>query len=61
MLGTCHGQQQVLSLSSRKHMQESTLKAVLTQELLQHAERCMRHDDVVRKILLADLNPILDE
>jgi len=60
--GTCHGQQKVLSLSSRKHTQEITLpKAVLTQELLLHAERCMRHDDVVREILLAESNLILDE
>jgi len=29
--------------------------AVLTQELLLHAERCMRHEDVVKKILLAGL------
>jgi len=33
---------------------ESTLSmAVLTQELLLHAERCMRHDDVSKKIMLA--------
>jgi len=30
--------------------------AVLTQELLLHAERCMRHEDVLKKILLAGLN-----
>ena len=55
-LGTCHGQQQVLSLSSPKtHAgKESTLlMAVLTQELLLHAEICMRHEDVSKKIMLA--------
>ena len=35
--------------------------AGLTQELLLHAERCMRHEDVVKKILLAGLNRTLDE
>ena len=35
--------------------------AVLTQELLLHAERCMRHEDVVVKMLLAELNSTLDE
>ena len=43
---------------------ESTLPmTVLTQELLLHAERCMQHEpeDVVKKILLAGLNRILDE
>jgi len=41
---------------------ESTLPmAVLTQELLLHAERCMRHEDVVVKMLLAELNSTLDE
>jgi len=41
---------------------ESTLPmAVLTQELLLHAERCMRHEDVSKKIMLADLNRTLDE
>jgi len=40
---------------------ESTLPmAVLTQELLLHAERCMRHEDV-SKIMLAGLNHTLDE
>jgi len=40
---------------------ESTLPmAVLTQELLLHAERCMRHEDVVAKILLAGLNRTFD-
>ena len=34
--------------------------AVLTQELLLHAERCMRHKDVF-KILLAGSNRTLDE
>ena len=34
--------------------------AVLTQELLLHAERCMRHEDV-SKIMLAGLNHTLDE
>jgi len=41
---------------------ESTLPmAVLTQELLLHAERCMRHEDVCKKIMLARLNRTLDE
>jgi len=41
---------------------ESTLPmAVLTQELLLHAERCMRHEDVYKKIMLAGLNRTLDE
>jgi len=35
--------------------------AALTQELLLHAERCMRHEDVVQKILLAGWNRTLDE
>jgi len=35
--------------------------AVLTQELLLHAKRCMRHDDVSKKIMLAGLNRTLDE
>jgi len=36
---------------------ESTLPmAVLTQELLPHAERCVRHEDVCNKIMLAGLN-----
>ena len=34
---------------------------VLTQELLLHAERCMRHEDVSKKIMLAGLNRTLDE
>ena len=55
MLGTCYGQQHVLSLSSQKHTQ--VRKAHCSwQELLLHAERCMRHEDVVKKILLAGLN-----
>ena len=41
---------------------KSTLPmAVLTQELLLHAERCMRHEDVSKKIMLAGLNRTLDE
>jgi len=41
---------------------ESTLPmAVLTQELLLHAERCTRHEDVSKKIMLAGLNRTLDE
>jgi len=41
---------------------ESTLPmAVLTQELLLHAERCMQHEDVSKKIMLTGLNRILDE
>jgi hypothetical protein len=41
---------------------ESTLPmAVLTQELLLHAKRCMRHEDVSKKIMLAGLNCTLDE
>ena len=41
---------------------ESTLPmTVLTQELLKHAERCMRHEDVSKKIMLAGLNRTLDE
>ena len=35
--------------------------ALLTQELLLHADRCMRHEDVSKKIMLADLNRTLDE
>ena len=35
--------------------------AVLTQELLLHAERCMRHEDVSKKIMLAGLNRTSDE
>jgi len=35
--------------------------AILTQELLLHAERCMRHEDVSKKIMLAGLSPTLDE
>jgi len=34
---------------------------VLTQELLLHAERCMRHEDVSKKIMPAELNHTLDE
>jgi len=42
--------------------QENTLPmAVLTQELLLHAERCMRHEDVSKKIMLVGLNLTLDE
>jgi len=41
---------------------ESTLPmAVLTQEVLLHAKRCMRHEDVSKKILLAGLNCTLEE
>jgi len=41
---------------------ESTLPtAVLTQELLLNAERCMRHEDVSKKIMLAGFNCTLDE
>jgi len=44
---------------------ESTLPmAVLTQELMLHAERCiimmMRHEDVSKKIMLAGSNRTLD-
>ena len=35
--------------------------AVLTQLLLLHAERCMRHEDVSKKFMLAGLNRTLDE
>jgi len=35
--------------------------AVLTQDLLLHAERCMRHEDVSKKYMLAGLNRTLDE
>jgi len=35
--------------------------AVLTQELLLHAESCIRHEDVSKKIMLAGLNRTLDE
>ena len=35
--------------------------AVLTKELLLHAERCMRHEDVSKKIMLARLNCTLDK
>ena len=34
---------------------------VLTQELLLHAERCTRHEDVSKKFRLAGLNRTLDE
>ena len=34
---------------------------VLTQELLLHAKRCMRHEDMSNKIMLAGLNRTLDE
>ena len=41
---------------------ESTLPIVVpTQELLLHAQRCMRHEDVVENILLAGLNSTLYE
>jgi len=41
---------------------ESTLlMAVLTQELLLHAERCMRHEDVSKTIMLSGSNRTLDE
>jgi len=35
--------------------------AVLTQELLLHAERCMRHEDVSKQFMPAGLNHTLDE
>jgi len=35
--------------------------AVLTQELLLHVERCMRHEDVSKTIMLAGLNRTFDE
>jgi len=35
--------------------------AVLTQELLLYAERCMRHEDVSRTIILAGLNHTFNE
>ena len=42
--------------------EESTLSmAVLTQKLLLHADRCLQHEDVVKKILLAGSNRTLDE
>jgi len=53
---------QVLSLSSRKHMQ--VRNAHCPWQLLQGvvaAERCMRHEDVSKKIMLAGLNRTLDE
>ena len=41
---------------------ENTLPmVVLTQELFLHAERCMRHEDVSKNIMLAGLNHTLDE
>jgi len=41
---------------------ESTLPmAVLTQKLLLHAKRCMQHEDVSNRIMLAGLNRTLDE
>ena len=43
---------------------ESTLPMALltrTQESLLHAERCIRHEDVSKKIMLAGLNHMLDE
>ena len=42
--------------------QEKTLPmAVLTQKLLLHAERCMRLENVSKKIMLAGINRTLDE
>jgi len=35
--------------------------AVLTQEFLLHAKRCIRHEGVLNEILLAGLERILDE
>ena len=35
--------------------------ALLTQELLLHAERCMRHGNVSKTVMLAGLNRTLDE
>jgi len=35
--------------------------AEITQELLLHAERCMRHEDASKKIMLAGLNRTIDE
>jgi len=35
--------------------------AVLKQELLLHAERCTRHEEVSAKIMLAGLNRTLNE
>jgi len=37
------------------------LSGVLTQALLQHVDRCMRHEDVVKQIILAQLASTLDE
>jgi len=42
-------------------MESALPMAVLTQELLLHAERCMRHEDVSKQIMLAGLNCTLDE
>jgi len=40
---------------------ESTLPmAILPQELMLHAERCMRHEEVSKKIMLAGSNRTLD-
>jgi len=40
---------------------ESTLPmAVLTQELLLHAKKCMRHEDVSKKIMRTGLSRTLD-
>ena len=52
-----------LFISPRTHVgKESTLPmVVLTLELLLHAERCMRHEDVSKEIMLAGLNRTLDE
>jgi len=52
-----------LSTITKAHAgKESTLPmTVPTQELLPHAESCMRHENVVGKILLAWLNRTLDE
>jgi len=52
-----------LFIFSKTHAgKDSTLPmAVLTQELLLHDERCMRHEDVVNKIMLAGLNRISSE
>ena len=45
----------------RTHTHAYTLTKVLTQALLQHVDQCMRHEDVMKQIMLARLARILVE
>jgi len=59
-----HGQQQTLCKPSQ--LQEVSHECplpsgVLTQALLQHVDQCMRHEDVIKKIVLAKLARTLTE